>query len=278
MSGESSFPASINYRILTFRLGCHRIADWLLNLALHHQVIIFMPDYRLIPESTGLDILSDLHDFFAWLAEPSNLTSILPANVVPDVENVLISGESAGGWLALQSGFHVPKRVKAVISQYPMIDLRNRWYTEDFEKQIFRPPLPQLDRSILVDHVANLRGDEVITSPSPPARQELFMSMLQQGSFGKFFGDDGALYPIEVLDKLETGKIPPTWILHGKDDSVIPIEGSYKYVEALRKAHPDAEIHVSYQPGDHGFDGDPSVNLESDWVKEGLSFIGKYWP
>lgn len=235
-----------------------------------------MPDYRLIPESTGLEILDDVHSLFAWLLDPNNLVPCLPEGVTLDLDNILTTGESAGGWLALQSGFHAPARVKAVIAHYPMVDLRDRHYTGDYEKQLFVPPLPQLDRSILRDYVANLKGDEIVTSAIPPARSELFASMIQQGSFGKFFGNDSRLYPLEILDTVES--IPPTWILHGKEDSIIPIAGTYEYVENLKDKRPDAVLHLSYRPGDHGFDNEPPATLNDEWVKEGVDFANEYWP
>lgn len=178
--------------------------------------------------------------------------------------------------MASQSGFHAQPNVKAVIAHYPMVDLRDGHYTGDYEKAIFDPPLPQLDRSVLRDYVADLKGDEVVTSGIPPAREELFISMLQQGSFGKFFGDDSTLYPIEVLNKIE--RVPPTWILHGKSDSAIPIEGTYRYVEKLETKHPGAKLHLSYRDGDHGFDNSPPAMLEEDWVREGVEFVHQYWP
>lgn len=254
----------------------HRICDWTLDLALRNDAILIMPDYRLMPEAKGLDILDDVNSFFTWLLEPGNLQACLPDDVTPDLDDILATGESAGGWLALQSGFDKPDNVKAVIAHYPMVDLRDRYYTEDYEKQVYDPPASQLDRGILREFVEILKGDEVVSSAIPPARSELFLSMLQQGSFGTFFGDDSSLYPIEVLDKVD--RVPPTWVLHGKGDSAVPIDGTYEYVEQLKAKHPNAKLHLSYEEGDHGFDNEPPAKLDDDWVKEGVQFIADYWP
>jgi acetyl esterase/lipase len=231
-----------------------------------------------MPEASGLDILQDVRDFYNWLATPKNLSSYLPDGVSVDLDNVLVTGESAGGWLALQSSLLPASREKiaAVISQYPMIDLRDRYWTDDYEKQIFTPVAPQLPKSILADYVSNLKGGEVVASAVPPDRVPLVISSLQQGRFSEFFGQDSSLYPIEVLDNVTD--LPPTWLLHGTGDTVVPVEGSYKYEKALKEKLPGAKLHVSYQPGDHGFDNDPLVSLQSDWVKEGVQFIEKSWP
>lgn len=231
-----------------------------------------------MPEATGLDILQDVRDFYNWLATPNNLSSYLPKGVSADTDNILVTGESAGGWLALQSALLPASRAKisAVISHYPMIDMRDRYWTEDYEKQIFTPVAPQLPKNILAEYVANLKGGEIVTSAVPPDRVPLVISSLQQGRFGEFFGQDSILYPIETLDQV--AELPPIWLLHGTGDTVVPIEGSHKFEKTLQEKLPNARLHVSYQPGDHGFDNDPTVSLQSEWIKEGVDFIEQSWP
>jgi acetyl esterase/lipase len=249
-----------------------------LDLALSRGAIIISPDYRLIPEVSGVDILQDVRDFYNWLATPRNVDSLLPKDVTVDIDNVLVTGESAGGWLSLQSAL-LPasrERISAVISHYPMIDMRDPHYTGDYEKHIFTPAAPQLDRSILRSYLENMKKGETITSAVPPDRVTIVISALQQGSFGKMLGDDSALYPLEVLDN--TAALPPIWILHGTGDTVIPVEGSYKFEKAVKEKLPETKLHLTYQPGDHGFDNVESIGLETDWVKEGVDFIAKYWP
>lgn len=48
------------------------------------------------------------------------------------------------------------------------------------------------------------------------------------------------------------------------------------FVEQMKKAHPSTPLHVSIQPGSHGFDC--MTTLHEDWVKEGCKFVEKYWP
>ena len=260
------------------RLFPEWLGEWILNLALSRKAILITPDYRLLPEATGLDILQDVRDFYSWLFTTGNLASHFSSGIDPDLDHLLVTGESAGGWLAVQSSLlPAPReRISAVISHYPMIDMRNGHYTEDYEKTLFDPPAPQLDRSILRNYIENLKGDEVATSGIPPERVPLVVSAMQQGAFGKLFGGDSSLYPIEMLDQVN--ELPPTWILHGKEDNVVPVAGTQNYVDKLKEKLPDTKVHVSYRPGMHGFDNHPAATLEDDWVKEGLEFIGPYWP
>ena len=87
-----------------------RFSDWLLSFVTSKNAILVLPDYRLLPTATGLDILEDLRDFYTWLFKPGNLQSHLPDGVTADLDHILVGGESAGGYLALQSALQSPSR------------------------------------------------------------------------------------------------------------------------------------------------------------------------
>jgi hypothetical protein len=46
-------------------------------------------------------------------------------------------------------------------------------------------------------------------------------------------------------------------------------------VDRLQKAHQNIEVKYTVHPGGHWFDA--FYDLSSDWVKEGLSFVKKFW-
>ena len=60
-------------------------------------------DYRLMPESSGLDILDDVSDFWKWVkgGELQREVGKLKQGVEADLEKLIVYGESAGGTLAL---------------------------------------------------------------------------------------------------------------------------------------------------------------------------------
>ena len=73
------------------------VSEWLLDYTILHNAIYIAPDYRLLPESNGLDQLSDLADFWTWIQK--DLASFLRrigAEITPDLDHVLSYGESAG--------------------------------------------------------------------------------------------------------------------------------------------------------------------------------------
>ncbi|KAF5016227.1 hypothetical protein F66182_12161, partial [Fusarium sp. NRRL 66182] len=102
-------------------------ALWQLQFALAQGAIIITPDYRLLPESTGVDIIDDLEDFSKWVHNvlPQKISE-LSSNITLDVDNIMAVGESAGGYLALQSALLFSQsRISAVICQYGVLDVDN---------------------------------------------------------------------------------------------------------------------------------------------------------
>lgn len=48
------------------------------------------------------------------------------------------------------------------------------------------------------------------------------------------------------------------------------------FYEAVKKQHPATPVHMTIQPGPHGFDG--NTPLDADWVQAGCKFIDGVWP
>lgn len=70
-----------------------------MDFALENEAIIVSPNYRLLPEATGEDILEDMDDFWKWLHVGGLIQSISSAGhafIDPDLDRILMLGESAG--------------------------------------------------------------------------------------------------------------------------------------------------------------------------------------
>jgi acetyl esterase/lipase len=92
-----------------------------------------LPHYRLLPESSAHDILEDLADLLRWL--PTWLPPLVAVEgITVDMTRTLLTGESAGGWCAVQAGLFQgtgvadfagedsPVKVAAVISKFGWIE------------------------------------------------------------------------------------------------------------------------------------------------------------
>lgn len=161
--------------------------------------------------------------------------------------------------------------IKAVIGLYPELDLRDDFFNRKFEKHLFGTPM--LPSEIVDEHVAAMAPGAVVTSAYLPSRLDIACSMVQNGRMVEFFGESKQLFPAEMVALVEG--MPAVLIVHGREDSVVPVVGSERFVEALKKNLPVSAVRLDIRPGGHGFDGD--ATMEEKWLKEDVEFITEYW-
>ena len=248
--------------------------NWILELALLKGAIIVSADYRLMPEATGTDILADVSDLWKWIG--SDLQSFVSqkATMAPqiDLDHVLVEGDSTGGWLAMQSAIMQPAgSIKAVIGLYPQLDMRDPFFTTKYEKLMFG--MPMLPTEIVDAHVKAMAPGAVVTSAYLPSRLDLACSMVQNGRVVEFLGDAKELFLVEMVAQVD--HMPAVLILHGKEDTAVPVGGSERFVKALKERLPESAVRLDVRPGEHGFDGDATIGEQ--WLKEDVDFITGYW-
>ena len=135
--------------------------NWTLELARRHSAIIVSADYRLLPESNGHDILDDVIDLWEWVRESlqtyfndeyAAVQSTAGATPEIDFGRILAVGESAGGYLALQSVLSQPAGfIKVLLCQYAVLNVANPFFTTKFDKPLFG--VPMLPTSVVDDHI-----------------------------------------------------------------------------------------------------------------------------
>jgi acetyl esterase/lipase len=243
-------------------------ADWAIKYCLQHSAVIVAADHRLMPESTGSDILEDVSDFYNWVRDGlrGHLSKAAPG-IEADLDKVISYGESAGGYLAIQSGFSQPPGfIKAAIATYPLIDL-----TPKRTAPIFGAPT--IPSSVLEGVLKGLEPGKITSSAEPPARLPIAISMAQQNRLSEFFGVDDKLSLASSLQTLDD--VPFIFIAHGKDDSAVPAEGSINFVKVVEQKFGSGKTCLRIEPGEHGFDG--TATLDTPWLKEGLSRVTELW-
>lgn len=257
-------------------------APWQLALARRHSAIIVSPNYRLLPESSVADALADIEDFWTWIH--SSLADFLAQQTTGqagilrvDTGRIITSGDSAGGYLSLMLGISHADGIRAVTAAYPMVDVKSRHFTEAYAKPMF--DLPQFPRSFVDEHLEKVRTGALPKVVSEDARLErgpLMIAMTQDGFCREFFPKKRReLFP---LDRVEDGERFPrggVFVWHGRQDSIVPVEGSVKLEELVRKVDPGAKFRLTLREGDHGFDGESSI--DEDWMAEGLKDIVDAW-
>src|SRR4051794_8707 len=81
-------------------------------------------DYRLAPEVQLPAIIDDVRDAFRWLREEG------PKLLHIDPDRVVVTGDSAGGYLTLMTGFCVRPRPRALVAYWGYGDVDGDWYTK----------------------------------------------------------------------------------------------------------------------------------------------------
>lgn len=232
-------------------------------------------DHRLLPEANGNDILADIADLWKWVREDLQpYLNEVSTESTPEVDlnHILSVGDSSGGYLAVQSALTQPiGSIKAVLGLYPQLDVGDDFYNTKFTKLLFG--MPMLPNELIDTHVAATTQGAVVSSAIPPFRVDLACAIVQNGRVLEFLGSDEALLPVEMVGKVDS--LPPVLILHGKEDSSVPVVGSERFVEAFKKKHPSTPVKLSIHSGDHGFDGE--ARLDTEWLKEDVEFITKHW-
>ncbi|KAE8453399.1 hypothetical protein EG329_010260 [Mollisiaceae sp. DMI_Dod_QoI] len=230
--------------------------------------MIVSAEYRLLPESSGSDMMDDISDFWDWIRNDLQYQiSKLKSGIEVDLLKIAVQGGSAGGTLAIQSGFYQPAGfIKAVIATYPGLATGAKR-----EKPIMGAPT--IPPAVLEEYLKNMKPESIVTSADPPAPMQIALSLAQQQRTIEFYGLDDKLYPMKVLEKIKDA--PYMLVLHGKDDTAVMVKGSIDFAEAVGRKLGDNKIDLIIQPGEHGFDA--AIALDTPWLKEGLEKATKLW-
>lgn len=145
-------------------------------------------------------------------------------------ERIGIIGFSAGGHLASSAGTHFQHRYSDA--------------NDSIDKVSCRP-----DFMILIYPVISF------TEPCT-----------HKGSRRNLLGDNPGNELVENMsnERQVTPETPPTLLVHGNDDKVVPSENSVLFYLALRKANVPAEMHI-YENGRHGFGLGENFGPVSTW-------------
>ncbi|KAM3504770.1 hypothetical protein MY11210_008228 [Beauveria gryllotalpidicola] len=202
--------------------------DRALDFALAKGAIVISPDYRLMPEANGTAILADVEAFWHWVgAELLSLADKESWKGYPNIEQVITIGHSAGGYLAMQSWFLAPSRIKikAIISISAPLD----------HKSVLQAQVPGFQdlgmvekissreaESFIKNFIAGLEPNSMRTSGDPIEMWMLFASISRQGQIPRLLGfkKDHRLVLSSNFDRVDT--MPPCWIIHTSEDSIVP--------------------------------------------------------
>jgi len=219
-------------------------------------------DYRIGLEVKIYDLWSDCVDHWKWVF--TELPKLL--NIKFDLSKIGTIGESAGGYLALLSGYKLQPPPKVIVNYFGIVCIDSDFYNRP---HINLPEENRISKEVMkLIETKPLTGAPVFTPEmkfSP--RMELYTYLCQNGLVVKELW--GLNLP-EDLEKLSSWvplkniskDFPPTLVLHGKNDNVVPLSDSKELVQLLKKNGTDYQFVLAeneghgwfYKKGDEGYE------------------------
>jgi acetyl esterase/lipase len=210
------------------------------------ESVLISIDYRLAPETKLPAIIEDLKDAFRWVHEKG------PELLNIDADKLIVTGGSAGGYLALMSGFCVKPRPKALISISGYGNITGTWYSrpDPFYLQQPRVSKEQAETEI---------GSKCLSERKPSSAFYLFCR--QNGIWPQMVTGHNPDTEPRWFDpycpvRNVSPDYPPTVLIHGTADTDVPYEESAAMDKELTRNHVPHKF-ISIPRGGHGLSGTP---------------------
>jgi acetyl esterase/lipase len=210
------------------------------HLADHGWVCVSI-DYRVSPRNTWPDHIVDVKRALAWIKEHI-------AEYGGDPDFVAISGGSAGGHLAA---------LTALTADDPQ----------------FQPGFEDVDTSVVAAVPIYGRYDWV--SAQGNGRKE-FLAFLRKFVVKKPIQANRQVYVDASPSYRLRPDAPPFFILHGQDDSIIPVPEGREFAQALREVSTSPVVYAEIPHAQHAFDfyyGSPRAHYTAQAVEEFLHWV-----
>jgi acetyl esterase/lipase len=228
--------------------------------------VVVSIDYRLAPETKLPAILEDLRDSQRWIREHAK------SELQVDPDRMAVVGHSAGGYLALASGYLFDPPPRAIVSFYGYGDIAGDWYAK---------PDPHYRQQPMVSRETafSVVGSSVISNGAGQSgRGQFYLYCRQNGLWPKeVVGVDPAADP-RGFDRYcpvrnVTARYPPTILLHGDKDTDVPHDQSVQMASEFDRKKIDHELLTLEERG-HGFDSRILTDeAASDAFDEALRFL-----
>lgn len=184
-------------------------------------------DYRLAPVTPMQDIVSDVKDAIVWIRNNGNKLLGIDSN------KVFVVGHSAGGYLALMTGYILNTPPQAIVSLYGYGDILGEWYNKPDSFYCTQPLINKKEAYQLIH-------DKPIASASYQERFNFYLYCRQKGIWTNIVsGIDPHQHPESLVYycpiKNIHPKYPSTLLIHGNKDTDVPYFQSKDMQQALTK-------------------------------------------
>jgi acetyl esterase/lipase len=252
-------------------------------MRLARYAVIVIPNHCLMPEHNGKEIMSNTNDFWNWFQThfPVMMRNM---NVPINKDQLLVSGESAGAFLAVYSWLTQPEAIaiKALYLQYPMLFYYDREPGVFFGRHV---PLDMANKHLdkcLAEIQALKETDRLqsISAAHPPKHMTMAYCLSATKRWKEVFDHDD----IEgMLGKKsdEPATFPEIFVYHGDADVQVPIQNTRTFINIVEKKWPEmiGKIHFTTVEG-QAHAGDYEVDEREpgkEWLRDMLKGIKEAW-
>ena len=190
--------------------------------------VCFAPNYRLSPRATFPDHLVDLKRAIAWIREHG-------PEYGADPDFIVVTGGSAGGHLTA---------LVALTQNDPQ----------------YQPGFESADTSVAAAvpyyGIYDFTGRHGVRGKNGERGMRLFLERTVMKT--KLANDPEGWKKASPLDLL-TDEVPPFFVIHGHNDTLVPVGEARNFVEKLREASPAPVVFAELPGAQHAFDIFPSV-------------------
>ncbi|KAJ5698192.1 hypothetical protein N7462_000197 [Penicillium macrosclerotiorum] len=293
-TSPQKYPVVINIHGGAFMLGTSRMVSMpQVNDCLERGWIVLVPNHRLCP---GVNLLEgpmqDIRDLLAWV-HVGHLDTVLEKHgpYQADLDNVAAFGTSSGGTLALGLGFNVPMPAKAILSLYGAVHFTSPLWTKPIPHVAAKLPsslTPEFINQVYSEHpiptdsTVSLEGQTESGASKGPnfarPRDAFAFTQIAGGTVLNAIyppaaaGTDPTFAQVDPAQNI-SASFPPTYIVHGQSDTMVPIDLSRELLARLQAA--DVRCGMTEVPGEeHTFAAMMKVGSQTWWLqREGFDFL-----
>ncbi|KAH6880046.1 Alpha/Beta hydrolase protein [Thelonectria olida] len=229
-------PVLINIHGGAFMLGSSKMVnrDQIVD-CLSRNWIVVVPNHRLCPQVNLLEgPMQDCRHLLGWIYDGGLQTTISSQtldNYAVDLDHVFAFGTSSGGMLALSLGFGVPRPVAGILDLYGPCNFTDPFWktklpevaaklppglTQDFLNQVFEEEIVPITGGV------SLEGQQVGPPNFDDPRQAYAFTQIANGSVMDAIFPSGNWDAVDPIRNI-TPSFPPTFIVHGQEDKMVPL-------------------------------------------------------
>ncbi|KAH7376762.1 Alpha/Beta hydrolase protein [Plectosphaerella cucumerina] len=208
--------------------------------------IVLAPNHRLCPQVDLLDgPIRDCRDLLAWVYEGGLERAISEQVKEPpllDLDHVFSFGTSSGGTLALSLGFGVPRPVAGIVDMYGPCHFSHPFWTSELPH--VKAKLP---KDLTKEHLNKIYDESPVPTQGgvslegqaqgPPdfkdPRQAFALTQIATGNVLNAIFPSGDWAKVDPLRNINQN-FPPTFIIHGDADTMVPKELSRDLLQELQ--------------------------------------------